>query len=135
MTGETRYPFVPRSNRFLIPGQYWAIPLRNGRFACGRVMAVPAFGPADRVGVVIGLMDWVADVPPRQDQLSGHAILEQAKSRFEAITDTGGQVLGMRSLVLDGLAPIKFDGDQVGAVHRVWGSRVIADLAEQYFTP
>jgi hypothetical protein len=40
-------------------GQYRPIPLSNDRFACGRVMAVLAFGPRDRIGVVIGLMmDW-----------------------------------------------------------------------------
>ncbi|WP_242624328.1 Mu transposase C-terminal domain-containing protein [Micromonospora kangleipakensis] len=52
MTDPSRYPFAPRSNRHLRAGQYWALPLRNGRFACGRVMAVPAFGPRDRVGVL-----------------------------------------------------------------------------------
>lgn len=135
MSGKSEYPFVPRSNRFLAAGQYWAVPLPNERFACGRVMSVPAFGPHDRVGVVVGLMDWVGDAPPTYDAIGGHKVLEQAKSRFEAISMTGGQVLGIRPLQLDGLIPALFDEDHVGAVHRVWGSLVIRDLAEQYFTP
>ncbi|EMM74367.1 hypothetical protein LEP1GSC038_4747 [Leptospira weilii str. 2006001855] len=27
---SVKYPFVPKSNRSLIPGQFWAIPLYNG---------------------------------------------------------------------------------------------------------
>ncbi|HEU5111487.1 MAG TPA: hypothetical protein VFT95_23340 [Micromonosporaceae bacterium] len=127
------YPFVPRSNRRLIPGQYWALPLSDGRFACGRVMAVPAFGPRDRIGVVIGLMDWLGETHPTAEQLAGRPVLEQAKSRFEAIANTGGQVLGIRPLNLDGLVAVDPDASHVGAVHQVWGWRTILDLAEQYF--
>lgn len=94
-------------------------------------MDVPAFGESDRVGVVIGLMDWVGSEPPEHDGLAGHQILEQAASRFDAITLTGGQVLGIRPLPLDALVANPF----VGAGHRVWGARAIHNLAEQYFTP
>jgi hypothetical protein len=113
MTDPSRYPFVPKSNRYLRAGQYWALPLRDGRFACGRVMAVPAFGPRDRVGVVVGLMDWLGQGPPTSEQIVGRSVLEQAKSRFEAITNTGGEVLGMRLLDLDGLV-----ADDPNASHR-----------------
>jgi hypothetical protein len=36
------YPFVPRTNATLVPGQFWSIPLTDGRFACGRVLAARA---------------------------------------------------------------------------------------------
>jgi hypothetical protein len=52
-------------------------------------------------------------------------------ARFDAITLTGGQVLGLRPLALGGLVPNPLDG--VGT--RVWGALTIHDLAEQYFTP
>ncbi|TKK74610.1 hypothetical protein FDA38_38300 [Kribbella jiaozuonensis] len=35
------YPFVPKSNAHLLPGHIWGIPLRDGRSACGVVVAVP----------------------------------------------------------------------------------------------
>lgn len=130
MGSAIRYPFVPKSNRYLAAGQYWALPLRGGRFACGRVLAVPAFGPRDRVGAVIGLMDWLGPQPPDAEQIAGHQLLEQAKSRFEAISETGGQVLGLRPLELDGLVA---DDPHTGTSHRVWGRYVVLDLAEQYF--
>jgi hypothetical protein len=94
-------------------------------------MDVPAFGESDRVGVVIGLMDWVGHGVPENDDLAGHPILEQAASRFDAITLAGGQVLGLRPLEIDGLVAKPF----VGAGHRVWGALTIRNLAEQYFTP
>jgi hypothetical protein len=94
-------------------------------------MDVPAFGENDRVGVVIGLMDWVGDDLPEHDALAGHQILEQAASRFDAITLTGGQVLGVRPLALDGLVANPF----VGTGHRVWGALTIRNVAEQYFLP
>jgi hypothetical protein len=127
------YPFTPKSNRHLSPGQYWALPLRDGRFACGRVMAVPAFGPTDRVGVVVGLMDWLGDELPSSELIAGHSVLEQAKSRFDTINNTGGEVLGIRPLDLDNLVAVDPDASHVGAVHRVWGSRRILTLAEEYF--
>jgi hypothetical protein len=39
----------------------------DGRFACGRVLAVPAFGERDRVCFVAGLMDWLGWRPPVSD--------------------------------------------------------------------
>jgi len=57
------YPFIPKSNRYLEVGQFWALPLSDGRYGCGRVMAVPAFGSKDRIGFVAGLDGLVAIDP------------------------------------------------------------------------
>jgi hypothetical protein len=35
---DPSYPFTPKWNRYLLPGQFWAVPLSDGRFGCGRVM-------------------------------------------------------------------------------------------------
>jgi hypothetical protein len=134
MRDDTRYPFIPKSNRSLRPGQYWSIPLSDGRFAAGRVTVVPAFGPTDRVGVVIALMDWSGDHEPTDADIAGLAVLEgQAKSRFEAISKNGGRVLGLRPLDLDGIVPIDPMDLRVGSKHRVWGWRTIFNLAEAAF--
>ncbi len=59
MLNEVKYPFVPKSNRSLIPGQFWAIPLNNGKFACGRVIEVHPFETKMFLaGLVIGLEKW-----------------------------------------------------------------------------
>lgn len=131
---EPTYPFVPRSNRLLRPGQFWAIPLSDGRFAAGRVMAVPAFGVGDRTGVVVGLVDWVGDGPPTEADIAGRPVLVQAKARFEAITMTGGEVLGLRPLEVDNLVAMDPHAFHGGAVHhKMWGGRTIAQFAERAF--
>jgi hypothetical protein len=128
------YPFEPRSNRYLRAGQFWAVPLDDGRFACGRVMAVPAFGAGDRVGMVVGLMDWVGDQPPSGADLAGRTVFDQAKTRFDAIRNTGGVVLGHRPLEADGLTSVDPDDVRVGATHRVWGAHTIKNRAEARFS-
>lgn len=133
MATEPTYPLVPKSNRLLRPGQFWAIPLSDGRFAAGRVMAVPAFGPGDHTGVVVGLVDWVGDAPPTSEDLAGRPLLVQAKARFEAISMTGGAVLGLRPLELDGLVALDPHMFTAGAAHRVWAGRTIAAYAERAF--
>jgi hypothetical protein len=38
---KINYPLLPKSNRSLIAGQFWAIPLKFGNYACGRVLDIP----------------------------------------------------------------------------------------------
>jgi len=97
-------------------------------------MAVPAFGPKERTGLVVGLMDWVGPEQPTSDDLAGRSVLQQAKSFFEAIANTGGQVLGERPLEWDGLVAIDPNASGVGTTHRVWGWRVISKYANETFT-
>ena len=124
------YPFVPKSNRYLEPGQFWALPLSDGRYGCGRVMVVPAFGPKDRVHFVAGLAGWIGSGLPTEDSIAGAPVLEQAKVHIETIAKTGGSVLGIRPLELDRLVPIDPYDYRVGAVHRVWGWQTIVNHAE-----
>ena len=127
------YPFTPKSNRFLRPGQFFAVPLSDGRFAAGRVMAVPVFGPRDRVGVAVGLMDWSGDKAPTASDLAGRKVLVQAKTNFRAISRTGGAILGERSLVVDNITPIDPYDARVGASVLVWGWATICTYAERAF--
>jgi hypothetical protein len=83
------YWFVPKSNRYLRPGQFRALPLADGRFAAGRVTAVPTFGDKDTRGFVAGLMEWIDTSPPDSEALAGRAVVAQGKTRVEAITNTG----------------------------------------------
>ncbi|MEV4493980.1 hypothetical protein AB0K04_28200 [Micromonospora coxensis] len=78
-------------------------------------------------------MDWLGQERPTSEQIAGRPVLEQAKSRFEAISNTGGEVLGMRPLDMDGLVADDPNASHIGAVHRVWGWRMIINLAEEYF--
>lgn len=127
-------PFAPRSNTYLLPGDFWAIPLSDGRFAAGRVLTRQAFGPTDRVGVIVGLLDWAADEPPSQDAIAGARVAAWSLTGFEAISMTSGQILGNRPLELDGIEPPVLTY-QVGERTSVWGWRTIVLKAEERFCP
>src|SRR3954468_20634802 len=94
------YPFVPLSNRRLAPGQFWGVLLKDGRFACGRVLQVDQ---KTRVMFVAGLMDWIGPERPTAKALSGSHILEIGQAHVKTIRETGGQVDGFRPLEVDSL--------------------------------
>ncbi len=57
----------------------------------------------------------------------------QAKGRLETISKTGGEVLGLRPLHLDGLVALDPNDHRVGAKQLVWGWAVITQYAEEAF--
>jgi len=121
------YPFVPKSNAKLWPGQFWAIPLSDGRFACGRVLAIDvnkAYGA--RSSFVAGLLDWVGREAPNAESIAGAPLLEVGNAHVRAIERSGGAVLGERPLEADGIAvPQK--------ITNYWGIGYPAARAEHRF--
>jgi Immunity protein 26 len=107
--GRSEYPFVPRSSVRLTPGDFWAVPLADGSYGCGRVVEhMPKGMPGARVGFLGSLLDWHAREPPTSDRISGAGSLDQGVMHIWAITKTGGVVLGNRPLHLDHLEPWTF---------------------------
>lgn len=96
------YPFKPKSNRYLVPGQFWAIPLDNSKFACGRIIEIEQ---NSRRGFLAGLMDWIGDCPPVAEDLKGCKTLIQLDVHIKTIHETAldGCISGYRSLKLDGI--------------------------------
>lgn len=154
------YPFEPRSNAHLEPGQFWGIPLSNGRWACGRVLAVRsdsgAYFPGNTRMFLAGLMDWVGERPPTAEAIAGHELIEQGWAHVRAIQRNGGQVLGERPLEMDGIRGLRKVTHRVGGtvmlyegavplrpasreeaatlpVLETWGFGFIAKLAERRF--
>jgi len=106
MATKFTYPLVPKSTASLRPGQYWAVPLSDGRFACGRVVQIgcPAI-PSPTRAFFGGLHDWIGSVPPSADAIAGRPIVEWGVMHLRAITKLGGAILGERDLGLDAIAP------------------------------
>lgn len=109
-TVPTSYPFEPKSISRLLPGQFWAVPLADGRFACGRVLAVPrADDPKpnrylnNRI-FVAGLMNWTGDHPPDSEAIADSELIAQGSMHVIGLTDSGSQILGRRALELDGIS-------------------------------
>lgn len=78
------YPFVPRSAAFLLPGQFWALPLSDGSFGCGRVIEAGApKGIGSRVSFIAGVLDWHANVPPTYETIAGATCLDQGSAHIK----------------------------------------------------
>jgi hypothetical protein len=116
------YPFVPKSNRWLEPGQYWAVPLSDARFACGRVLDVPReqdpHVTVARTLFLAGLLDWVGTTPPTSRAIAGAVLVEQGFAHIKAITTTGAAILGQRDLDADGIVPALWRSHEAGGT--VW---------------
>jgi hypothetical protein len=105
------YPFVPNSAASLIPGQFWALPLSNGTFGCGRVVQLAPVGMMGaRVSFLGAVLDWVSPSPPTSATIAGVPCVSQGHVHIKAITATGGEILGLRALELDGIEPWLFRG-------------------------
>jgi hypothetical protein len=92
-------------------GQFWAIPLSDGSFGCGRVIELKPRGDVGaRVAFLAAVLDWHADQFPTFDAIAGAKCLEQGQAHLKAITETGGSILGHRPLELDGIEPWEFRG-------------------------
>jgi hypothetical protein len=101
------YPPIPRATAQLRPGQYWSIPLSDGRFGCGRVLRVEH----GRTWFVGAILDWVGAEPPTSDAIAGSPVLEVGKAHIRLITFGDGAILGERPLSADGIrAPATVDG-------------------------
>ena len=153
------YPFVPKSNAYLRAGQFWAVPLSDGRFACGRVLDVPLPGdphvPANSRMFLAGLLDCVGPRPPTDESIGGARLIAQGFAHIKAILTTGGEILGWRDLAADGIVPERWRSHVAGGtvwayegarrLHPVhdddrdlplmgtWGYSVVRVLAERRF--
>ena len=102
MRRNPTYPFRPKSTASLRAGQFWAVPFGAGLFACGRVLQLNgAEIPMKSKAFFGGLHRWVGNVPPTTESIAGATVLAAGVMHIRAITETGGEVLGERSLDAD----------------------------------
>jgi hypothetical protein len=152
---ERKFPFYPKSNVKLHPGDFWGIPLNSGRFACGRVLELPPKGiPGAKTSFLAGLLDWVGNVLPTFDSIAGSKLIEQGDAHIKTITENEGLILGNRPLELDNIEPLICKAIGQGTVYflkgyslveftpdkpveeypneSTWGYQVIKILANKY---
>jgi hypothetical protein len=130
---ERVFPFVPKSTKGLRLGDFWAIPLDGGDFACGRVLAFDhRTGRQDLRIFLAGLLDWVSDAPPTFDSIAGAQIAIEGGAHLRTILATGGTILGNRPLEMDGLAPaLALDCAGGRHCHVVCGFEVVRPATQQ----
>jgi hypothetical protein len=121
------YPFLPRSNARLEPGQFFSFCLANGRFACVRVLAKCwKHQPGHRVLFLAGLMNWSGDRPASSVDLADCAVLDYAWAHVCVFPLYGASIDGIRPL----------EGDRIVAdtdCSRAYGPEVLRNLANERF--
>lgn len=97
---DPAYPFVPKSNAFLRPGHFFAVPLSDGRFSAGQVLSIPTeesaphHGPDTRT-VVLGLIDWVGTELPTAACVERTTVLNWGFAHVKTISEMkDGRILG-----------------------------------------
>jgi len=101
---ELTYPFEPKSTSMLRPGQFWAVPISNEKFACGRVLQLNAAEIPTKSRMFFGgLHDWLGTALPTSDDIAGAGFVDYGVMHIKAIRTTGGAILGTRSLELDAI--------------------------------
>lgn len=108
-SNKTVYPYVPKSANSLRPGDFWALPLSDGSFGCGRVVQIPPKGvQISTMHFLAAILDWQSAGLPTVESIAGARCLDQGSAHIKVITTTGGCVLGFRELSLDGVEPWLF---------------------------
>src|SRR5580765_7586963 len=123
----TAYPLIPKTNAQLSPGQFWSIPLADGRFGCGRVLQVDRDKPVGgRTRFIGAILDWVGEAPPTFEAIAGSAVLAVGNAHVRLISFGGGAILGERPLDADVIEP-------PAAVNTYWGDGYGVMRAERRF--
>lgn len=122
----TTYPLIPKTTAHLRPGQFWSIPMADGRFGCGRVLRVDLDRPRARTLFVGAVLDWVGDAPPTAEAIAGNPVLSVGKAHVRLIAFGGGAILGERPLELDAIQPST-------QIDTYWGDGYAVMRAERRF--
>lgn len=89
------YPFKPKSTSHIEQGHFWAVPIGDGNYSCGVVLAlVSNENKRDPRMFLAGLLDWAGNSLPQSNQLEGCAVLDKGFAHIKTITETGGEILG-----------------------------------------
>lgn len=90
-----KYPFIPKSTRFLEPGQFWSFPLSDGNSAAGVVLQLlQNGGNQDSRRFLAGLLDWSGKENPTAEILQNCKLIAHGEAHIRAITRNNGVVCG-----------------------------------------
>lgn len=89
------YPFLPKSTNTLSEGDFWAIQLKDGRFASGVVvelLPVSNKPPSHKVYFLAGILNWQSDLPPTKETISSVKTFRQGLVNISVVRDANGIV-------------------------------------------
>ncbi len=126
-----KYPFEPKSTSYIEPGHFWSIPLSNGNYACGVIVAKLSGIHDNKVSTRTfpgALIDWSGDQPPTEDDIRNSEILKIGEAHLKAISTTGGKIWGKSSFSFLSESPRVKTDDMV-----TMGYSVLNNLADKKY--
>lgn len=106
MAKKIVYPFLPKKPSEISEGDFYFIPLSNGRFACGRILLIERTSSGRKTkSLLVGLHDWSGNEHPTAACIHECKIVEQGVMHINSIDVVGGKVLGNKPLEEDKLKP------------------------------
>ena len=126
-----KYPFTPKSTSYIEPGQFWSIPLSNGKYACGVVISKLADlheGKVETRSFLAALIDWSGDQPPTGKDIENSIAVKVGAAHIKAICTTGGEIIGKSSFGFLGENPRRYSDDVI-----TMGYSVLKNLAEKRY--
>jgi hypothetical protein len=98
------FPFLPKSTSNLKSGMIWDIPLRDGSYACGRVLHIEGkFRKRDRFHFWGALLRWLGPERPTIEAIAGAPVLWQGRFDVRSLAPSGSRILDILPLESDGL--------------------------------
>ncbi len=91
MTKLRKFPFVPKSNKFLMPGDFVGIPLPNEQWACAVILGRLLSGRSAFIG---GLFEWVGSGPPCCSSIDGAQVPHYSSHHIKTISSYGLSIDG-----------------------------------------
>jgi len=123
------YPYTPKSTSYLEPGQFWAVPLSNGNYACGVVLAKLSNGQKTESRIFLAaLVNWCGTSEPTPENIKNAQILKIGAAHIKAIQTTGGSIIGKAEFNELPASPKEYTDDIV-----TMGYGVIKKMAEKHF--
>jgi hypothetical protein len=90
-----KYPLTPKSTSYIEPGQIWAIPLSNGKYACGVVLAkLKSKEGIEKRAFYAALLNWCDKAPPNTENVRASGFLEKGALHVKSISNIGSEIIG-----------------------------------------
>ncbi|MET2985108.1 hypothetical protein [Aureibaculum conchae] len=124
------YPFIPKSNKKISPGDYWVTELSNKSYAVGVVIDTPPIDLKLTREIVIGLLNWNGTEHPKLQELSNLKILKQGHAHIKTINEYSSGILGNLDFIKANIEPKILIGSY-GANNSQWslmkGYRIVGE--------
>lgn len=148
---KNKYPFIPKKASEVEDGDFFYVPLSNGKFACGRLLLIQRKSGRKTKSLLVGLHNWIGKGHPSNQDIHNSDIIEQGVMHINSIGYIEGEVIGNKPLIEDHLKPcLQFEAgylldgfENLGSIpaddcnkysrRSTYGLGVIKLLAEKHF--